>query len=136
MPCPSLLPVWSLHPRPGYVPMVLINLVQSIVLHPPPQSADLEKLHLVCPVRAPEHRCIDLGFQSDQLLVCFGSRKKGSLASKQTISKWIVEAVSTAYEARSMYSPLLIRAHSTRTVVSSKALLSGVSFQEFCYAAS
>lgn len=46
MPCPSLFPVWSLHPRPGYVPMVLINLVQSIVLHPPPQSADLEKLHL------------------------------------------------------------------------------------------
>lgn len=33
--------------------------------------------------------------KSDQLLVCFGSHRK---ESKQTISKWIVEAISTAYE--------------------------------------
>lgn len=73
-----------------------------------PVSVDLEKLHLVCPVRSPEayvHKSSPWR-KSDQLLVCFGSPKKGSPASKQTISKWIVEAVFTAYEVCSMHSPL------------------------------
>lgn len=63
------------------------------------------------------------------------SPKKGSLASKQTIGKWIVEAISTADEAHSLPWPLLIMAHSTRSMASTKALLSGVSLQEVCDAA-
>lgn len=58
------------------------------------------------------------------------SSKKGSLASKQTISKWIVEAISTADEAGDLPLPLLIKAHSTWSMASTKALLSGVSLQE------
>lgn len=88
-------------------------------------------LHLVCLVTALEayvHRSSQWR-KSDQLLVCLQSPKKGSQASKHTISKWIVKAISTAYEAHSMPLPLLIRAHSTRSVTSSKALLSGFPFK-------
>jgi len=46
-----------------------------------------------------------------------------------------VEAISSVYEVRSLPSPLLIRAHSSRGVESSKAFLSRVSFQEVCDAA-
>lgn len=49
--------------------------------------------------------------KSDQMLVYFGSPNKGCPASKQTISKWIVEVISIAYEACSVPLPLLIRAH-------------------------
>ncbi len=45
-----------LHPRPGYVPKVPSNVARPVVLqafHPPPHvSAEEERLHLLCPVRA------------------------------------------------------------------------------------
>ncbi|XDV34775.1 hypothetical protein PO909_004902, partial [Leuciscus waleckii] len=130
-----------LHPRPGYVTKVPTNIARSIILqafHPPPHvSADQAKLHLLCPVWALEayvHRTSGWR-KSDQLFVYFGLSKKGSLVSKQTISKWIVEAISSAYEVRNLPSPLLIKAHSTRGVASSRALLAGVSLQEVCDAA-
>ena len=130
-----------LHPRPGYVPKVPTNVARSIILpafHPPPHvSADQAKLHLLCPVRALEayvHRTSGWR-KSDQLFVCFGLSKKGSPVSKQTISKWIVEAISSAYEVRNLPSLLLIKAHSTRGVAFPRALLAGVSLQEVCDAA-
>ncbi len=55
--------------------------------------------------------------------------------SKQRISTWIVEAISIAYEAHGLATPLGIRAHSTRAVASSKALSKGVSLQDVCVAA-
>jgi hypothetical protein len=130
-----------LHPRPGYVPKVPSNVARSIILqafHPPPHVSDEQaKLHLLCPVRALEaymHRTSGWR-RSDQMLVCFGAPKKGSPASKLTISRWIVEAISAAYEVRNLPSPLLLKAHSTRGVASSKALLAGISLQEVCDAA-
>ncbi len=47
-----------------------------------------------------------------------------------TISKWIVEAVSTAYKSHDLSSPLLVRAHSIKGIASSYALTSGVSLQK------
>ncbi len=45
-----------LHPKPGYVPKVPFNVAWPVVLqafHPPPHvSAEEERLHLLCPVRA------------------------------------------------------------------------------------
>ncbi|XP_039524680.1 uncharacterized protein LOC120477243 [Pimephales promelas] len=130
-----------LHPRPGYLPKVPSNVARPTVLqafHPPPHlTADEERLHRLCPVRA-------LGIyiqrssswqKADQLLVCFGSPKKGFPASKQTISNWIVNAISTAYQVRGMPSPLAVRAHSTRGIASSRALLAGAPIQEVCDAA-
>ena len=96
-----------LHPRPGYVPKVLSNVARPTVLqafHPPPHvTVNEERLNLLCPVKA-----LKIYIQrssswrkSDQLLVCFGSPKKGHPASKQTISNWIVHAISMAYQVPS-----------------------------------
>ncbi len=38
---------------------------------------------------------------------------KGSSASKQRISKWVVEAISLAYESASQPSPMAVWSHST-----------------------
>lgn len=127
-----------LHSRSGYVPKVPTNVARSTflqALYPPPHvSAEQEKLHLLCPVRA-----LDIYIsktsqwrKTDQLLVCFGPPKKKCPATKQTISRWIVEAISMAYVVRGLPSPLQVRAHSTQSVASSSALLSGASLQEVC----
>ncbi len=44
----------------------------------------------------------------------------------------IVEAISLAYEARGLTSPLGLRAHSTRAVTSSQAFLKGSSMEDAC----
>ncbi len=127
-----------LHPRPGNVPKVPPNVARLVVLqaiHPPPHvSAEEERLHLLCPVRA-----LNIFIQksshwrrSEQWLMCFGSPKKGLPASKQTISNWIIQAITLAYQVRGLPSPVALRAHSTRGMASSRALLSGVPFQEIC----
>ncbi|CAM4558277.1 unnamed protein product [Leuciscus chuanchicus] len=125
-----------LHPRPGYIPKVPTNVARPIVLQafcPPPfQNADQEANNLLCPVRALDayvHRAA-LWRKSDQLFVCFGSPNKGGPVSKQRMSKWVVEAISLAYEAAGQPSPLAVRSHSTRSMAASKALISGVSLQD------
>ncbi len=60
---------------------------------------------------------------------------KGSPASKQRMSKWVVEAISLAYESAGQPSPMAVWSHSTRSMAASKALISGVSLQELCDAA-
>ena len=47
----------------------------------------------------------------------------------------MVEAISLAYESAGQPSPLAVRAHSTRSMAASKALLSGVSLHDVCDAA-
>ncbi|CAM4589530.1 unnamed protein product [Leuciscus chuanchicus] len=51
------------------------------------------------------------------------------------MSKWVVEAISLAYEAAGQPSPWAVRSHSTRSMAASKALISGVSLQDVCDAA-
>ncbi len=100
-------------------------------------SVEEERLHLLCPVRALNifiHKSSHWR-RSEQLLVCFGSPKKGLPASKQTISNWIIQANTLAYQVRGLPSPVTLRAHSTRGMVSCRALLSGVPLQEICDAA-
>ncbi|XDV45554.1 hypothetical protein PO909_013639 [Leuciscus waleckii] len=123
-----------LHPRPGYIPKVPTNVARPIVLQafcPPPfQNADQEANNLLCPVRALDayvHRAA-LWRKSDQLFVCFGSPNKGGPVSKQRMSKWVVEAISLAYEAAGQPSPLAVRSHSTRSMAASKPL-----YQECLY---
>ncbi len=62
----------------------------------------------------------------------FGPPNKGSPASKQRMSKWVVEAISLAYESAGQPSPMAVRSHSTRSMATSKALISGVALQEVC----
>ncbi len=59
----------------------------------------------------------------------------GSPASKQRMSKWVVEAISLAYESAGQPPPMAVRSHSTRSMAASKALISGVALQEVCDAA-
>ncbi len=73
--------------------------------------------------------------KNEQLFVCFGPPKKRSPASKQKMSKWVVEAISLAYEWAGQPSSIAVRSHSTRSMVATKALISGVALQEVCDAA-
>ncbi len=67
--------------------------------------------------------------------MCYGPYKKDLPANKQTLSRWIVDAVTTAYESSDLPSSLGVRAHSTRSMAASKAFPSGVSMQDICNAA-
>ncbi|KAL0161741.1 hypothetical protein M9458_045466, partial [Cirrhinus mrigala] len=130
-----------LYPRPGYVPKVPTNATQPVVLQafcPPPfQEPDQQKQNCMCPVCALDayvHRAA-LWRKSEQLFVCYGPPKKGFPASKETLSRWIVDAISTAYESSDLPSPLGVKAHSTRAMGASKAFNAGVPIQDICNAA-
>ncbi len=103
---PGLVKV-TLRPRPGYIPKVLKLYV------------DRSKVWR----------------KSPQLLICFGAGRRGLATSKQRISHWVRDAISLAYEARELPSPLSLRAHSTRGVASSQALFRGVPLEDICVAA-
>ncbi|KAI2661618.1 Transposon Ty3-G Gag-Pol polyprotein [Labeo rohita] len=130
-----------LHPRSGYIPKVPSSAPRPVVLQafcPPPfREPDQQKLNCMCPVRALDtyvHRAARWR-KSDQLFVCYGPAKRGFPATKQTLSRWIVDAISTAYESSGLPPPLGVKAHSTRSVSASKAFLEGVSMQDICNAA-
>ncbi len=126
------------HPRPGYVPKVPANVVRSIMLQafcPPPfQNADQEKHNLLCPVWALDAyiQRAALWCKNEQLFVCFEPPNKGSPPSKQRMSKWVVEAISLAYESPGQPSPMAVWSHSTRSMAVFKALISGFALQEVC----
>ncbi len=104
---------------------------------PPFQNADQEKHNLLCPVWALDayvHRAA-LYCKNEQLFICFEPPNKESPASKQRMSKWVVEAISLAYESAGQLSPMAVWSHSTRSMAVSKALISGVALQEVCDAA-
>ncbi len=138
---PGLVKV-TLRPRPGYIPKVLSTSFRSQVVtlhsfHPPPfASSEDERLHMLCPVRALK-LYVDrskVWRKSPQLLICFGAGRRGLATSKQRISHWVRDAISLAYEARKLPSPLSLRAHSTRGVASSQALFRGVPLEDICVA--
>ncbi|KAI2644258.1 Transposon Ty3-G Gag-Pol polyprotein [Labeo rohita] len=120
-----------LYPRPGYVPKVPSSTPRLVVLQafcPPPfRDSDQQKLNCMCPVRALDayvHRAARWR-KSDQLFVCYSPPKRGLPTSKQTLSRWIVDAICSAYEASDLPPPLGVRAHSTRSMAASKAFLAG-----------
>ncbi len=127
-----------LYPPAGYVPKVPSSTPLPVVLQafcPPPfREPDQQKLNCMCPGRALDtyvHRAA-LWRRADQLLVCFGPPKRGLPATKQTLTRWIVYAISIAYESSDLPSPLGVKAHSTRGVAASKAFLAGVPMQDIC----
>ncbi len=139
---PDLVKV-TLRPRPGYIPKVLSTSFRSQVVtlhsfHPPPfASSKDERLHMLWPVRALK-LYVDrskVWRKSSQLLVCFGAGRCGLATSKQRISHWVRDAISLAYEARNLPSPLSLRAHSTRGVATSQALFRGVPQEDICVVA-
>ncbi|KAL0175478.1 hypothetical protein M9458_027808, partial [Cirrhinus mrigala] len=130
-----------LHPRTGYVPKVPSSAPRPVVLQafcPPPfREPDQQKLNCMCPVRALDayvHRVAPWR-RSDQLFICFGPLRRGLPASKQTISRWIVEAILLAYESSGLPPPLGVKAHSTRSMAASKSFLAGIPLQDICNSA-
>ncbi len=116
---------------------------QVVMLHAfsPSPSSEGDYLHLLlrllCPARALK-MYVDRSSQwrqSLQLLVCFGAGRKGLAVSKRTISHWVRDAISLAYEVRSLPSALNIRSHSNRGVASSTALFRGVPLEDILMAA-
>ncbi len=124
---PVNCPVASVLEFLGYVPKVPSNVARQVVLQ-------ASHFHLLCPVRALNSFIQKSSHwrRSEQLLVCFGSPKKGLPASKQTISNWIIQAIVLAYQVHGLPSTVALRAHSSRGKASSRALLSGVPLQEIC----
>ncbi len=83
----------------------------------------------MCPVQALDayiHRAA-LRRKGDQLLVCYGPPK-----TKQTLSRWILDAINIYFESSQLPSPIGVRAHSTRSMVAFKAFLAGVPIQDIC----
>ncbi len=108
-------------------------MLQAFCPHPF-QNADQERHNMLCPVRALDayvHEAA-LWHKNEQLFICFGPSDKGSPASKQRMIKWVIEAISLAYELTGQPSPMAVRSHSTRNMAASKALISGVALQEVC----
>ena len=128
-----------LHPLPGCIPRSLLNLrvICAAGLLSSTFIPQIRK-NLICYALSGLWMLMStelLWRKSDQLFVCFGSPNKGSPVSKQRMSKWVVEAISLAYEAAGQPSPLAVRSHSTRSMAAFKAHISGVSLQDVCHAA-
>ena len=128
-----------LKPKHGYVPKSLNTpfRAQVISLAALPASSEEGDSSFLCPVRALRaYMSRSAVFrQTEQLFVSFSGRSKGMAVSKQSLSRWIVDAIALAYTAKGIPCPLGVRAHSTRSVASSWAWSSGISLQDICTAA-
>ncbi len=126
-------------PRHGHIPKVLSTpfRAQVITLSALPPSEQDQGLNLLSPVRVLRiyiERSAHFR-QSEQLFVCFGGRTKGSLVTKQRLSRWIIDAITLVYSSLGQQCPMRVRSHSTRGIASSWAWSSGVSIAEICAAA-
>ncbi len=89
---------------------------------------------LLCPVRALKvyiERSASYR-KSEQLFVGFGNCANGGHATKQIISRWLVDAITLAYSSLGLQCSIRVRAHSTRGIASSWAWSSGVSISDIC----
>ena len=127
-----------LRPNPAFVgksgPLVRI---EPVVLHsfPPPDVVGREELCLVCPVRALSlylDRTSTFRGPTLQLLVCYGGPRKGQALSSEGLSTWLQRVISASLGPGERDG---VRAHSTRGVAASVALLRGVSVPDICRAA-
>lgn len=131
----------SLRPNPAFIPKVVGACSQAELdaFQPPPHtSSEEQRLHNLCPVRALSsyvERTRSFR-QGDQLFVSWAKPHRGRPVSKQRLSHWIVEAISTAYSSAGLQVPVGLRAHSTRGLATSWAYFRGVSIQDICAAAS
>ncbi|CAM4733894.1 unnamed protein product [Leuciscus chuanchicus] len=128
-----------LKPRHGYVPKSLNTLFRShvISLSALPVSNEEKDASLLCPVRALRAYVSrsSVFTQTEQLFVSFYGRSKGLAVSKQSLSRWIFDAIALAYASMGLQCPLGVRAHSTRGMASSWAWSSGIALQDICMAA-
>ncbi|XP_069613359.1 uncharacterized protein [Ranitomeya imitator] len=131
-----------LKPDPLYLPKVAskFHRVQEVVLPSfcsNPTNDKERKFHCL-DVR----RCLlryitvsDSWKKDNSLFVAYQGVRKGLRVSKNTLARWIREAISLAYTAGGNEVPDGIKAHSTRAMASSWAERSEVSIEDICKAA-
>ena len=126
-----------LKPRHGYVPKSLNTPFRAQVISLSALPSEEGDSSCLCPVRALRAYVSRSAVfrQTEQLFVSFSGRSKGAAVSKQSLSRWVVDAIALAYTTKGFQCPLGVRAHSTRGVASSWAWSSGISLQEICMAA-
>ena len=134
----------TLRPNAAFVPKVVTSTYRSRVITlegfslPPHLTEEEERLHCLCPVRALAcyvERTKGLR-RSTQLFVCYGQGALGQALSSQRLSHWLCDCITSAYESAGGVAPEGLRAHSTRGLAASTALLRGVCVQDICTAAS
>lgn len=132
----------AMWPNPAFFPKVmtlsLLNKPIELAKFDPPLEDGGENTEKLCPVRA-LRAYLDATVhirRSEHLFVCYGGVKKGCPLSKQRLSNWIVEAITSAYKLAGQVLPPGLRCHSTRSVATSWALLKGVPMEDICAAAS
>ncbi|XP_077137578.1 uncharacterized protein LOC143803684 [Ranitomeya variabilis] len=73
--------------------------------------------------------------KDNSLFISYQGVRKGFRVSKNTLGRWIREAISLAYSAGGLQVPEGVRAHSTRAMATSWAERSEVSIEDICKAA-
>lgn len=132
----------TLWPNTAFVPKVVSrghsNRPLTLARFQPQSGAPGQTSELLCPVRALEaYVAATAGMRrSDQLFLCYGGPKVGRPLSKQRLSHWIVDVICHAYRGGGHSFPVGLRAHSTRSVSTSWAVMRGVSLETICAAAS
>ncbi|KAK2891979.1 hypothetical protein Q8A73_017644 [Channa argus] len=133
-----------LRPNPAFMPKCITSSFRSRVITlegfctPPHTSEEDASSHLLCPVRALSYYVERTSTirRSERLFVHYREGSAGLPLSAQRLSHWLCEAIFQAYESSGAQPPEGIRAHSTRGIASSVALLRGVSVEDICLAAS
>ncbi|XP_078235403.1 uncharacterized protein LOC144584060 [Pogona vitticeps] len=131
-----------LHPDVTFLPKVVstFHVNQPLILPTPFPDAVTEverMLHALDVRRALAYyvtRTKDFR-KAHRLFLCFYGPRKGSPASSSSLSRWLVSTISLAYELLQKPVPEGLKAHSTRAMATSTALLRGVDIQEICRSA-
>ena len=90
---------------------------------------------MVCPVRALDlylTRTESFRGTTKQLLVCYQGARRGQPLSPEGLARWVREAIAPVVDPSKRGRP---RAHATRGLAASLAMLRGVSVVEICKAA-
>ena len=129
-----------LRPDPSFHPKMvrenrLVNSLELNAFYPAPKDAEEQRLHCLCPVRAVAEylRRTEHFRQSDRLFIAYG-QEAGTAITKQRLSHWLVDVISHAYSTSGEALPT-VKAHSTRAVATSVAVLRGAPLEEICQAA-
>ncbi|XP_078246542.1 uncharacterized protein LOC144588170 [Pogona vitticeps] len=113
--------------QPLILPTLFPNAVTEVerMLH----SLDVRRALAYYVTRSKDFR------QTHRLFLCFYGPRKGSPASSSSLSRWLVSTISLAYELLQKPVPDGLKAHSTRAMATSTALLRGIDIQEICRSA-
>lgn len=69
---------------------------------------------------------------SDRLFVLLGGLKRGQMASKRSLARWLRNCIREAYIVKGKVAPRVCKAHYTRTIAATWAERSKASTLEIC----